>query len=182
MSIYKQAGGGADAVLGQMMPLSGVGGLLGALSKTPDKREIQDYNEGGVMSLIPGVAGYRYIQRQKAAMPEAGTDRIVVDSVGSVLTAPLLLAAAGGVIGTLYGRHKGATGKALMLRTLKGVVHGGAAGMGMNILGTLAGAARAKRTAEEQAEAEEAHSNLAALTVPGYGTYQMARRAKSTNS
>ena len=182
MSVYKQAGGGADAVISQMMPLSRVGGLLGAISKTPDKREIQDYNEGGVMSLIPGVAGYRYIQRQKAAMPEAGVNRIAVDSVGSDITAPLLLAAAGGVVGNLYGRHKGAAGKELMLRTLKGIAHGGAVGMGMNILGTLAGAARAKRTAEEQAEAEETHSNLAALTVPGYGTYQMARRAKSTNS
>ena len=172
--LYKCAGGGLDAVMSLMpSPYLGIGYAIGASKLKPSKSELADYNTSGSMSLlVPGVAGYRFAQRQKAA--GATGNRIMADAAGSGLVAPLLLAAAGATVGGLIEQR----GESVAIGALSGL----GAGATASIIGTLVGAARRKRTAQEQREAERNHSNLLAMTVPGYGSYQAARRAKSTNA
>lgn len=170
--IYKCAGGGLDAVMASMGPLGGIGHTIGLLKTKPSKYEVEDYNNSGILSLlVPGVGGYRFAQRQKAA--GATSNRILMDAAGSNLAVPLLLAAVGATTGGLIGRDA----ESATIGALSGFGTGSIA----SIMGTLVGAAKRKRTEQEQKAAERNHSNLLAMTVPGYGSYQMARRAKSTN-
>lgn len=137
-----------------------LGGVHGLVSGAPSKEGMKKIDDSAGLSWLPGVGASRFLRRQAEAV-DNGSPRATVaaDLIGSNLTAPLLLGAAGGLVGGPGGG-------------LVGVGVGSAA----SILGTLIGLARKRRTPSEQTAADKDHSKLMSYLVPGVGSYNMARR------
>lgn len=161
-------------LLGLPISAASTGGSIAGLVSAPKTKRNP---ETDAMSVIPGIAQYRLMQRYRRVMDESnrrrahGTANVVAEQLGaipSVLVGGGLGAAAGGGIGALAGGRDGAG---------SGAIIGGMAGLTLPvIIGGIVAGIRRKRTLGEQAAADTTGRAVAKYLVPGLGTYDSLKR------
>lgn len=161
-------------LLGLPVSVASTGGSIAGLVAAPKTKHNP---ETDAMSVVPGVAQYRLMQRYRRVMDESnrrrahGTANTVAEQLGGIsgtLVGGGLGAAAGGGIGALAGGRDAAGSGALI---------GGIAGLTLpTIIGGIVAGIRRKRTLGEQAAADTTGRAVAKYLVPGLSTYDSLKR------
>ena len=162
-----------------------VGSFIGWLAGKPSKERLQKWDEHPGLSWLPGVGSYRIMRKTLDTMGPEGEktkrvrSRLLSETLGQGTSAALLALALGGA-GAGIGAALGGRDAARVFG-LSGVGAGLYGAAMANVIGSLVGTTRKRRTENEQAVADQ-KGQAAAWLVPGVGAYRSARRLPSLTS
>lgn len=147
-----------------------IGGAMGFLAGKPTEERLEEWDKKPGLSWLPGVGQYRKVRKIIDATENKMPRHVLVaEHLGP---AAQLLAASlvGGVVGAGAGGPVGAAIGAGVGSTIPSMA---------NVIGTLIGGAKKRRTEKEQAEADNKQNLTATWLLPGYAGYTRARRMPS---
>lgn len=171
-------GGYATAAIPYVGGIANLGGTIHGLYKgKPTEEELEEMDRTPERSWFPGVGSYRLARKSLDAVQNDHPRATVLSEAAGSLLHSLVGGIAGGLAGAAASTRADPKVKPALISG--GVAAGAVLGAAPQILGSIIGLARKRRTAREQEEADANHSILKALLVPGYAGYSGARRMAS---